>query len=53
DGGGALTPGSEAANAWDGDPDTFYDALAASGSFTAAELQQSHHLGAIHFVARK
>eukprot|EP00439_Symbiodinium_sp_Y106_P049976 s33_g6.t1 len=53
DGGGAFAPGSEASNAWDGDPETFYDASAASGSFTAGDLQRSHTIGAIHFVARR
>lgn len=53
DGGGAFAPGSEASNAWDGDPETFYDASAASGSFTAGDLQRSHTIGSIHFVARR
>eukprot|EP00930_Biecheleria_cincta_P016205 TRINITY_DN13273_c0_g1_i1.p1 TRINITY_DN13273_c0_g1~~TRINITY_DN13273_c0_g1_i1.p1 ORF type:complete len:387 (-),score=55.39 TRINITY_DN13273_c0_g1_i1:76-1236(-) len=53
DGGGSRSTGCVAENAWDNDPSTFYDSLAASGGFTAADLGSSQHLGCIQFVAKK
>eukprot|EP00930_Biecheleria_cincta_P069493 TRINITY_DN5722_c0_g1_i1.p1 TRINITY_DN5722_c0_g1~~TRINITY_DN5722_c0_g1_i1.p1 ORF type:complete len:731 (+),score=147.65 TRINITY_DN5722_c0_g1_i1:281-2194(+) len=52
DGSGPWAMGSEADKAWDGDPSTFYDAKAADGGYTAADLGSAHSLGVIAYIAR-